>query len=329
MNNKMKNTVKFVALLALTTATSQLYSQELQLNQSYGQAALSNPALLCADGTNKVTMGYHTYYGNLSSPWREYAGTAELGKGNSAFGIGFVRSEANQKMSTLNGINLMYRLGLKLSDGMHLRVGFQGGMRTKSFNMSPSIFEDMIDPYNGVRYETRESLEATQKNYFGLGAGLAFNTKSLYLSLGLHNVNRPNTAYNNSGGITNKEPMSMRAMLGYNIRTQGDPMKAINQVIPYVHFVKTGNFNEIAGGIALQNEVFNLGVGYHTYSYKASAVMTTIGFTSGNLKLGYNFGVNMGTQAKVGGSSHEICLSLLLFRPEKPESGSQVPMPMF
>lgn len=326
----MKKSIIFCAGILLFGGAQYIQAQELQLNQSYGQAAISNPALLCADGGNKVTMGYHTYYGNLGSPWREYAATAEFSKGGvGAFGVGAIRSEANYKMATLNGVNLMYRLNIKLSDAAYLRAGFQGGMRTKSFNSSPAIFEDMIDPYNGVKYETRESLEATQKNYFGLGAGIAFNTKSIYLSASLSNANQPNTAFNNSGGIENKEPMGIRVMAGYSIPTQGDPMKAINQIIPYVHYVKTGTFNEIAGGVALQNQVFNVGVGYHTYSYKASSVMATLGVSSGNLRVGYNYGINLGSQAKIGGSSHEVCASLYLFKPEKPEPAKHMPLPMF
>ena len=92
-------------------------AQEISLNQVYGQAALSNPALLCADGGNKVTLGYHTYYANISNPWREYAGTVEFSKdGKNNLGLGFVRSEANNKMATLNGLNLMYGYNLRLSD---------------------------------------------------------------------------------------------------------------------------------------------------------------------------------------------------------------------
>ena len=122
--------------------------------------------------------------------------------------------------------------------------------------------------------------------------------------------------------------MGIRVMAGYSIPTQGDPMKAINQIIPYVHFIK-GTFTEIAAGVALQNQVFNLGLGYHTYSYKASSVMTTLGFSSGNMRVGYNFGVNLGSQAKIGGTSHEICASLYLFRPEKAVPAEHMPMPMF
>lgn len=326
----MKKSNILCAALILFGAAQKLYSQELQFNQSYGQAALSNPALLCADGGNRVTMGYHTYYGNLSSPWREYAATAEFGKGGiGAFGVGAIRSEANYKMATLNGVNLLYRINVKLAEGAYLRAGFQGGMRTKGFNTSSAVFEDMIDPYNGVKYETRESLASTQKNYFTLGAGVALNTKSLYISASLTNANQPNTAFNNSGGIVNKEPLGIRIMAGYNIATQGDPMKAINQIIPYVHYVKTGMFSEIAGGVAVQNNVFNAGLGYHTYSYKASSIMTTVGFNSGNLRVGYNFGVNMGTYAKAGGTSHEVSVALYLFRPEKPEPGLKMPVPMF
>lgn len=326
----MKNSIIICAGFMLMVGTQYAQGQELQLNQTYGQAAISNPALICADGGNKVTMGYHTYYGNLNSPWREYAATAEFGKGGiGAFGVGFIRSEANYKMATLNGVNLMYRLNVKLSEGSYIRAGFQAGMRTKGFNNSSAVFEDMIDPYNGVKYSTRESLDATQKNYFNLGAGVAFNTKSLYLSAGLSNVNQPNTAFNNSGGIQNKEPMGIRIMAGYNIPTQGDPMKAINQVIPYVHFVKTGNFSEMAAGLAVQNQVFNVGVGYHTYSYKAASIMTTVGFNSGNLRIGYNFGINLGNYAKAGGTSHEVCAALYLFRPEQPAPGLKMPIPMF
>jgi type IX secretion system PorP/SprF family membrane protein len=325
----MKKNIIICAGLTLAFLNNA-FAQEIQMNQVYGQAAMSNPALLCADGGNKVTLGYHTYYANISNPWREYSGTVEFSKdGKNNLGLGFVRSEANNKMATLNGLNLMYGYALKLSDMAYLRFGLQGGLRTKSFGNSPAVYEDMIDPYNGVKYETNESLSATQVNYFTLGAGLSFNLNDFYLSLGLQNANQPNTAYANSGGIENKEPMGIRLMTGYRIRTQGDPMKNINQIIPYIHYAKVGDFTETAAGLAIQNEVFSFGAGYHMYSYKANSVLTSIGFTSGNIKLGYNMGYNMGDQAKMGGVSHEICASLYLTKPEKKEPGKTMPLPMF
>jgi type IX secretion system PorP/SprF family membrane protein len=313
-------------LNAITYATAQ----EIQMNQVYGQAAISSPALLCADGGNKVTLGYKTYYANISNPWREYAGTVEFSKdGKNNLGIGFVRGEANNKMATLNGINLLYGYSLRMSDKAYLRFGLSGGLRTKSFGNAPAIFEDMIDPYNGVKYETNESLDATQVNYFTLGAGLAFNLEDFYLSLGLQNANQPNTAFNNSNGIENKEPMGIRLMTGYRIKTSGDPVKNINQIIPYIHYSMVGDFSETGVGVALQNEVISFGAGYHMYSYKANSLLANIGFTSGNMKLGYNMGFNMGDVAKIGGVSHEICASLYLFKPEKREVGKTMPIPMF
>lgn len=323
--------IKYGALVVIAAVAQYGNAQEIQLNTTYGQAALTNPALLSADGASKVTMGYHTYFGNLSAPWREYAGTVEfMGKGGKgAFGASALRSEANNKMVTMNGVNLMYAIHLKLNKTSFMRVGFQGGMRSKAFNTSPAIFEDMIDPYNGVRYSTSESLDATIRNYFNAGAGFAFNSQKFFFSLGLQNLNRPNTAFNNSGGIENKENMRIRVNTGLLISTKGDPNRGFSQIVPHIHYLKMGALSEAGGGIALQNNVLMLGAGYYTYSYKASNVMTTLGFTSGNIKLGYNMGINMGTDAKAGGMSHEFCASLYLFRPEKPEPARVVPMPMF
>lgn len=327
----MKNIMKTCALLGTLAAATYSRAQEIQLSTTYGQAAITNPALLCADGTNKVTMGYHTYYGSLSNPWREYAGTVEfMGKGGKgAFGASVMRSEANSNMVSMNGMNLMYGIHLQLNKKSYMRVGFQGGMRTKAFNTSPAVFEDMIDPYNGVRYATSESLDATTRNYFTAGAGVAFNTENLFLSLGLLNLNRPNTAFNNSGGVENKENMRIRFNAGYRIATKGNADRGISQIIPNLHYLMAGPVSEIGGGLALQNNSFMFSAGYYTYSYRASNVITGIGFTSGNIKLGYNVGMNLGSDAKQGGMSHELCASLILFRPDKPAPAKAMGLPMF
>jgi type IX secretion system PorP/SprF family membrane protein len=328
-NFNVKSALLSVAVCTLISAAS---AQELQLNTTYGQAAINNPALLCADGNNKITMGYHTYYGNLTSPWREYSGVAEFGSktGKSALGIGFLRSEANNKMMSLNGLNLMYGLNLRLNKASNLRVGFQGGLRSKQYNASGAVFEDMIDPYNGVKYATQEQLDATQRNYFNIGAGLAFNTKDFYLALGFQNANSPNTAFVNSGGITNKEPMRIRLLTGYRLVLGGDPNRGLSDLIPNISYVKAGNLSEMGGGLTAQNNSFSLGLGYYTYSYKASAVHATMGFATNNLKLGYVAGINMGSWAKVGGMSHELCISMLIGKPGKPDvPANVVPTPMF
>lgn len=333
-SHKMKNQIKnYIAAIICTAGLSQMAAaQELQLTQTYGQAAITNPALLCADGNNKVTLGYHNFYGNLTSPWREYSGTAELGnaKGSSYFGLGFIHTEANNKMVNLNGVNLMYAQGIQLSKASRMRVGFQAGMRSKNFNPSGAVFEDMIDPYNGVSYPTQETLEKTQANYFTVGAGAAFNSKDFYMALGLMNLNQPSTEFQNSGGIKVKEPMRIRLLLGYGIKvgatseTRGD-----TKIVPHVSYTKAGSFSEIGGGLAVQNNVFCVGLGYSTFSYKASSVITTVGFAAGDIKLGYNVGINMGNTVKGGGLSHEFCASLLLFKPQKPEPARIMPTPMF
>src|SRR5688572_26657644 len=154
MKNKLNT--KYILVIALVCGmASRSVAQELQLTQTYGQAAITNPAMLCADGNNKVTMGYHNFYGNLT-PWREYSGVLELGtaSGKSSFGLSFMHTEANNKMINLNGVTLMYAQGIQLSKEARMRVGFQAGLRSKNFNPSGSVFEDMIDPYNGVQYPT-------------------------------------------------------------------------------------------------------------------------------------------------------------------------------
>lgn len=311
-----------VFTMALYTASM---AQEPGFNQQFAQSVFSNPAMACNEGYSKFTLGYKSWYANLTAPVRDMAGAYEFcapGK-TAGFAIMLNRSEADNRKVALTSIGAAYNYRLKFSKDLHMNFGLQAAMRQKTFNLSNALFEDMFDPYNGAVYPTGENFESQRKNYISAGLGFFLYSSKFSLGLSALNVNKPNTALLGNNSIS-EQPMSIKGVATYAFKTGEN-----NYAIPHLSYNKTGLFSEINGGLTFRNNQVNFGLGYSTYSYKGSAVLLNLGVVQNGFKLGYGLGMGINADAKQGGMTHEITLGILL-NDGKKEPNKPVPaLPFF
>lgn len=348
-----KSTAKAILLSAyMLFMCVQVTAQDPQFSQFYAAPLYLNPALAGATGQARVGLNYRNQWPSLEANFTTMSVYGDYFIEDKKSGVGLLISRDVEGLAGLRSLQVgaQYSYEMKINKNLGFRPGFQVVMFQRDINFDKLTFGDQFDPTTGaiISPSTAEQFNTNFSKFFvDLGAGGVFFTRTAWLGIAAHHLNRPNQSiideesrlpvkYSVHGGLKFKLKPGVQGSGVYMRNTE----RSISPAVQYRH---QGQFDQLDLGLYFTLEPLVLGTWYRGVPFKAvngfvnnESIVLLLGFTQLGAKdainIGYSFDYTISRLGIGSGGAHEFSLvyTFPLRNPRKPPADKLViPCPDF
>jgi type IX secretion system PorP/SprF family membrane protein len=195
----------------------KLKAQDAQFSQFYNSPLFINPSLTGAfDGNNRVFINYRNQWSSITTPYKTFAFSYDMGlmkkkEGNGFLGVGisFLSDKAGSSQLGLNQVNLSLAYHVQISEYNNISAGIMGGFAQRSIDYSNLQWASQFNSNNvyDPNLPSFESGISQNKSYGDFGAGVewAYSKGEMYATannqlnvnagLAVFHINQPNVAF--------------------------------------------------------------------------------------------------------------------------------------
>jgi type IX secretion system PorP/SprF family membrane protein len=344
--------ITFFAVLWMLLPVSEVTAQDPQFSQFYAAPLYLNPAFAGATGQARVGLNYRNQWPSLDANFTTFAVYGDYFIEDKKSGVGLLVSRDIEGLAGLRSLQVaaQYSYELEINKNLGFRPGFQVAMFQRDVNFDKLTFGDQFDPTTGaiINAETAEQFNTNFSKFFvDLSAGGVFFTRTAWLGVAAHHLNRPNQSiidetsklpikYSVHGGFKFKMSPSSTGS-GVNFR---NTERSISPAFQYRH---QGQFDQLDLGVYFTLEPLVVGAWYRGVPYKAvngfinnESIVLLLGFAQLGAKdainIGYSFDYTISKLGIGSGGAHEFSLvyTFPLRNPRKPPADKLViPCPDF
>jgi type IX secretion system PorP/SprF family membrane protein len=336
----------------MLTGSMQVTAQDPQFSQFYAAPLYLNPAFAGSTGQARVGLNYRNQWPSLDANFTTMSVYGDYFIEDKKSGVGLLISRDVEGLAGLRSLQIgaQYSYELEITKQLGFRPGFQVAMFQRDVNFDKLTFGDQFDPVTGniINSETAEQFNTNFSKFFvDLAAGGVLFTRTAWLGVAAHHLNRPNQSiidersqlpikYSVHGGFKFKMRPGVQGSGVYMRNTE----RSISPAIQYRH---QGQFDQLDLGVYFTLEPIVVGTWYRGVPFKAvngfvnnESIVLLLGFA----KLGAKDAINIGysfdyTISKLGigsGGAHEFSLVYTwpMRNPRKPPADKLViPCPDF
>lgn len=330
----------------------QVTAQDPQFSQFYAAPLYLNPAMTGATGQARVGLNYRNQWPALEANFTTKSIYGDYFIEDKKSGVGFMLVQDTEGLANLRStqLALQYSYEMEITKQLGFRPGFQVAGFMRDINFSKLTFGDQFDPLTGELngQPTGEELNTGQKRLFvDLAAGGVFFTRTAWLGVAAHHLNRPNQSLINEKSSL---PIKYSVHGGFKFRmkpgVQGSGVYMRNterSISPAIQYRHQGQFDQMDVGVYTTLEPLVLGMWYRGIPFKAvngfinnESIVLLLGFTQLGAKdainIGYSFDYTVSRLGIGSGGAHEFSLvyTFPLRNPRKPPADKLViPCPDF
>lgn len=162
----------------------------------------------------------------------------------------------------------------------------------------------MIDPQQGIVYQTGDVAGANARAYFDVSFGLAAQWKGLYLGGSVHHVNTPNISLI-AGERILPVRYSVHGGYNFNFKLGSSEKPRMLTLSPSVFYQQQQGFDMLTLGAYIDFVGATLGI----FSRSNDALMIILGYDFNVIRLAYSYDFTRSLLTHQTGGSHEISLS--------------------
>ncbi|MCF6365092.1 MAG: PorP/SprF family type IX secretion system membrane protein [Bacteroidales bacterium] len=262
-------------------------AQEITFSDPYSEKILFNPAYSGLNECAEINLTYRkTFFNDLySSSYNQY-----FKKYNS--GIGFIISDFRQGNNAINNLktDLIYTYKLNIGNKKILNTAIQISYIQQNINTDNLIFNNQIDPVNGVIYETSgETFFKTYKDYdFSIGS--TYISDKYRFGLSLHHIDKI-FKKNNPGIINTGYTIHIGKVFSVRKRTN---QKYFNIFTPEFIYNYQNNSHQIIYGFNIINNIFLTRIFIkHNLLFNSVSSIFTLGLNYKNIRISYTYDMLM------------------------------------
>jgi len=341
-----------LALICILGFHQEVTAQDPQFSQFYAAPLYINPALAGATGQARVGLNYRNQWPSLEANFTTMSVYGDYFIEDKKSGVGFLALQDTEGLAGLRSTKFaaQYSYELEITKQLGFRPGFEVAGVMRDINFSKLTFGDQFDPLTGTLngQPTGENLNTGEKAfYLDLSAGGVFFTRTAWLGISAHHLNRPNQSvigeestlpikYSIHGGFKFKMSPGVTGSGVYMRNTE----RSISPAVQYRH---QGQFDQMDLGVYATLEPLVVGLWYRGIPFKAvngfinnESIVLLLGFTQLGAKdainIGYSFDYTISRLGIGSGGAHEFSLAYTfpLRNPRKPPADKLViPCPDF
>lgn len=348
-NRKLK--LLFSALLVLANL-SNAWAQDPQFSQFYAAPLYLNPAFAGSTGQARVGMNYRNQWPSLEANFTTMSVYGDYFIEDKKSGVGLLISRDVEGLAGLRSLQIgaQYSYELEINKNLGFRPGFQVAMFQRDINFGDLTFGDQFDATTGnlISPQTAETFNTGFNKFFvDLSAGGIFFTRTAWLGIAAHHLNRPNQSL-----IGENSPLPIKYSLhgGFKFKmrpgVQGSGVYMRNterSISPAFQYRHQGQFDQLDLGVYFTLEPLVFGAWYRGVPFKPvngfvnnESIVFLLGFAQIGAKdainIGYSFDYTISRLGIGSGGAHEFSLTYTwpMRNPRKPPADKLViPCPDF
>jgi type IX secretion system PorP/SprF family membrane protein len=293
-------------------------SQDPQFSQYYATPMYTNPAF-AGSGCNRLSLAYRIQYYGLPGGFVTFnlAYDQPVKKIHGGVGLMYTNDKAAEGILTSNAVNLSYAFEAKLGKKLCLRLGAQAGVFQRTLQWDRLRWGSDIITQLG--YATPTNYTSIDKSVTGVnfGAGALIYSNKFYAGFACHNITEPSQSFFGGTGEGTYLPRRYTVHGGFLIPLdkREDPKWTIS---PNILLMAQAKFNQANIGFYIYHGAFVAGFWFRQTTPNADAVIGSIGFRKGRVKIGFSNDVTISSLKSAGRTAQELTLAFQLNRKKSP-----------
>lgn len=298
-----------VMLLMVTAG----FSQDFQFSQYYQAPLYLNPGFTGITQQQRVAFNHRVQWPNLPKAFATYAASYDIfvDELRSGFGLQFTADKMGTAGWQTTNVNLLYSFKVKLTEKLVFSPGLVFGYGTNGIDRNKLRFGDGFDP---------EEQRLGRENYFDVGTGFLFYSRSIWLGAAFHHLNKPNISML---GTEDRLPMRMTIHGGLRLDLTGGGLRPrgarVSYLTPSFIYRRQGpTFSQLDIGVNYHIDPVSIGVFYRGKPFEKTvaersglqqdAVILTLGMYFKKIMIGYSYDFTISDFGTASGGAHEISI---------------------
>lgn len=345
----MRNSRYIILLLILSTAW-KVTAQDSQFSQFYAAPLYLNPAFAGSTMQARAGINYRNQWPAINASFVTYSAYFDYYIEDYNSSVGILLNQDTEGLVGLNSTSaaLQYSYQFNLTPGLAFKPGFQVGYFYRNLNFSRLTFGDQFDPSTGqiISPTTAEQFDTGfSKGFLDLSSGGIFYTKTMWLGIAYHHMNRPQQSL-----INQDDRLPSKISVHGGLKIYFDPSERLpyqgvreRSITPTFQYKHQGNFDQIDLGVYLTTEPLVFGTWYRGVPYKVinglpnnESIVLLVGFikkgADDELSIGYSYDYTISGLGPASGGAHEFSIfySWSMRDPKKPSKDVMfIPCPKF
>lgn len=320
---------KFILFITLLLNTVQIaVAQDIQFSQFYAMPLYLNPAFAGSAHIDRATAIYRNQWSAIPAQFVTYGASYDFfsKKYNSGAGFMAMHDRAGGNLNTTH-FNGLYSYELQANKVWQVRFGMQMGITHRRIESQNFVFGDQLNAQGFTGRPTQEQLDNLQANrtFFNVGSGIMAYSKTLWLGVAGHNLNRPDQSlYGNASLVPIKWTLHTGAKIPFERFALGRKLKkrkygtSGESITPAAMYRMQGKYDQLDLGLYVHYDPIVIGAWYRGLTFfkkegvnlnNFDALVILLGFQQENFSVGYSYDFTISQLGFNTGGSHEISFS--------------------
>lgn len=314
----LKNSVIIFLLLLLFAQAS---AQDIQFSQYYQAPLYLNPGFTGITPQQRVVLNHRVQWPNLPQAFATYAASYDIfvEELRSGFGMLLTSDKMGSAGWQTTTFNVLYSFKVRLTDKLVFSPGLVFGYGSHGIDKSKLRLGDGLELERNGDYSTVDPDQGRlgRQNYFDVGTGFLFYSKSLWLGAAFHHLNKPNLSLL---GDVSRLPIKTTIHGGARINLSGGGPKTstirMSYLTPSFVFRTQGStFSQMDIGVNYHIDPVSVGVWYRGKPFFGQSVINTIqqdamilslGMYFKKINIGYSYDFTISELETATGGAHEV-----------------------
>lgn len=331
MYNYLKQVMKrFVVAIIFLTIVFRVAAQDYIFSQYYLDKFSINPAFAGIGAYSEVGTIFRDQWPGIEKGYKIYSAYYRQKLPSVQSGLALrVNGNVSGGAYSQNSASAIYAYDFHLTYGVKCSLGIEIGFLNKSLNQSQLVYYSMIDAATGNTSALNESVEYDSYNSLHFSTGVCVYTKHTIVGLGVHRLTKMVIT-----GVDNYMPVLLTGFVNHKIVLNTVTIKQKVEdiyILPSLLYTHSPVADMIMPGVSFSGYKLRLGLAYRYQrsDYQSSAIVTSIGFSFGNLELGFGHDFDLGAISGISKGSNEVGLKYNFENSQKNKGSKTILCPAF
>jgi type IX secretion system PorP/SprF family membrane protein len=313
---------KIILIIFLGLWVAQASAQDIQFSQYYQAPLLLNPGFTGITPQQRVVFNHRTQWPNLPQAFTTYAASYDIfvEELRSGFGMLLTTDKMGSAGWQTSTFNVLYSFKVRLTEKLVFSPGLVFGYGTHGIDQSKLRLGDGLEFERDGEYYSVDPDQGKlgKQNYFDVGTGFVFYSRSIWLGAAFHHLNKPNLSLL---GNESRLPIKTTIHGGAKIFLSGGGPRGGAVRMSYLtpsFIVRTQgpSFSQMDIGVNYHIDPVSVGVWYRGKpvlfdessigGIQQDALILSLGLYFKNFNIGYSYDFTISELGTSSGGAHEI-----------------------
>lgn len=298
------------------------HAQDIQFSQYYQAPLFLNPGFTGITPQQRVVINNRVQWPNLPQAYTTYAASYDIfvEELRSGFGMLLTTDKMGSAGWQTSTFNVLYSFKVRLTDKLVFSPGLVFGYGTHGIDQTKLRLGDGLEFERDGEYYSIDPDQGKlgKQNYFDVGAGFLFYSRSLWLGASFHHMNKPNLSLL---GDVSRLPMKTTIHGGARLNLSGGgPARNIvrmSYLTPsFIIRTQGTSFSQMDLGVNYHIDPVSIGVWYRGKPIlfeksviggtQQDALILSMGLYFKSFNIGYSYDFTISEMQTTSGGAHEI-----------------------